>query len=93
MTHLRVMEGKIVSSLTQSKEVLCGHAGILRNMRWKVSLSVVRTHLCCQDDGGGKISSFLQRGPRQLIGQCVPALHLLALVLQTVDPVLQGVSL
>lgn len=30
MIHLRVLEGTIVSSLTQSKEVLRGHAGILR---------------------------------------------------------------
>lgn len=30
MTHLRGMGGKMVSSLTQSKQVLCGHAGILR---------------------------------------------------------------
>lgn len=38
-------------------------------------------------------SSFLHGGPRQLVGQRVPALHLLALVLQTVYPVLQSVSL
>lgn len=49
--------------------------------------------LCCQDGGWVKISSLLQRGARQLVGQCVPALHLLALVLQAVNPVLQRVSL
>lgn len=36
---------------------------------------------------------LLQGGAGQLVGQGVPALHLRALVFQTVDPVLQGVSL
>lgn len=42
---------------------------------------------------GGSSGSFLQRGSGQLVGQCVPALHFLALVLQTVYPVLQSLSL
>lgn len=40
-----------------------------------------------------KITSLLQGRPGQLIGQRVPALYLLALVLQTVYPVLQSLSL
>lgn len=39
------------------------------------------------------MASLLQRRSGQLVGQRVPALHLLALVLQTVYPVLQSVSL
>lgn len=39
------------------------------------------------------IASLLQRRSGQLVGQRVPALHLFALVLQTVYPVLQSVSL
>ena len=58
-----------------------------------LSARLQASSVCCQDGGWVKISSFLQRRARQLIGQCVPALHLLALVLQTVDPVLQRVSL
>lgn len=71
--------------------VLHSHAGNPQSMRWNVS----------QEFGsffpvsGQRLtpSSFLQRGSGQLVGQRVPALHLLALVLQTVYPVLQSVSL
>lgn len=44
-------------------------------------------------DTGTAVHSLVNRWPRQLIGQRVPTLHLLALVLQTVYPVLQSVSL
>lgn len=36
---------------------------------------------------------LLERGSGQLVGQRVPALHLLAFVFQAVNPVLQGVAL
>lgn len=42
---------------------------------------------------GTTVHSLVNRRPGQLVGQRVPALHLLALVLQTVYPVLQSVSL
>lgn len=73
--------------------VLHSHAENPQSMRWSFSHpeSSGQSLRCLLQ--WMRISSFLQRGSRQLVGQRVPALHLLALVLQTVYPVLQRVSL
>lgn len=72
--------------------VLHSHAENPQSMRWNVSQSKFRS-LSPVSWRWVTISSVLQRGSGQLVGQRVPALHLLALILQTVYPVLQSVSL
>lgn len=42
---------------------------------------------------GGRGRSVAEHGPRELVGECVPALYPLVLVLQAVKPVLQALSL
>lgn len=43
--------------------------------------------------GSGRRASVAERGPRELAGECVPALDALVLVLQAVKPVLQALPL
>lgn len=90
------LSGIMVSFMTQSKDEDTSPSQSCRKSSEHAMKRLSRVHVTSVFPVSGQQltpSSFLQRGSRQLVGQRVPALHFLALVLQTVYPVLESVSL